>query len=132
MLSEEEKYLRARRKVEKMKRFYKHLSSWMFTSIFLMILFFSLRMPPWITFVVIAGWGIGIAAEAIEVFGFPGIDDQWENRKIREEIERMEGRQARQNWGDFEVPEEEPDDDDTLELPDYREVKRNWKDSDLV
>lgn len=131
MLSEEEKYLRARRKVEKMKRFYKHLSSWMFTSIFLMILFFSLRMPPWITFVVIAGWGIGIAAEAIEVFGFPGIDDQWEHRKIREEMERMDGRQARQDWDGFEVPEEEPD-DDTLELPDYREVKRNWKDSDLV
>jgi hypothetical protein len=132
MMSEEEKYLRARKKVEKMKRFYKHLSSWMFTSLFLMVLFFALRMPPWITFVVVAGWGIGIAAEAIEVFGFPGIDRNWEERKIKEEMERMEGNQSEKDWQNPIVTEEDEELDETLELPDYREVKRKWNDSDLV
>ncbi len=126
MLTEEEKYIRAKQKVAKMKRFYKHLSSWMFTSVFLMVVFFSMRMPPWITFIVIAGWGIGIAAEAIEVFGFPGTNGSWEERKIREEMDRMDGNQV------LEIPGGEEDDDDTLELPDYHEVKRNWKDSDFV
>jgi hypothetical protein len=132
MMSEEEKYLRAKRKVEKMKRFYKHLSSWMFTSLFLMVLFFVLRMPPWITFVVVAGWGIGIAAEAVEVFGFPGIDRNWEERKIKEEMERMEANQAEKDWQSPKVVDENESLDETLELPDYREVKRNWNDSDLV
>lgn len=130
MISEEEKYLRARRKVEKMKRFYKHLSSWMFTSIFLMILFFILRMPPWITLVVVAGWGVGIAAEAVEVFGFPGIDRDWEDRKIREEMEKMGSVTVQQDDAN-EVPEED-EPEDSLDLPDYREVKRSWKDSDFV
>ncbi|MBK8505017.1 MAG: 2TM domain-containing protein [Saprospiraceae bacterium] len=132
MMSEEEKYLQARKKVEKMKRFYKHLSSWMFTSLFLMVLFFVLRMPPWITFVVVAGWGIGIAAEAVEVFGFPGIDRNWEDRKIREEMERMEASQPKKEWQRPMVPDENESIDETLELPDYREVKRKWNDSDLV
>lgn len=131
MMSEEEKYLQARKKVEKMKRFYKHLSSWMFTSLFLMVLFFVLRMPPWITFVVVAGWGIGIAAEAVEVFGFPGIDRNWEERKIKEEIERMEANQAEKDWQSPMIPDEN-EADEPLELPDFREVKRNWNDSDLV
>ncbi|MDH3649265.1 MAG: 2TM domain-containing protein, partial [Saprospiraceae bacterium] len=72
-----------------MKRFYKHLSTWMFTSVFLMVLFFVLRMPPWITLIVVAGWGMSIAAEAFEVFGFPGMDRDWEERKIQQELERM-------------------------------------------
>ena len=131
-MSEEEKYIRAKKKVEKMKRFYKHLSSWMFTSVFLMVLFFVLRMPPWITFVVVAGWGIGIAAEAVEVFGFPGIDHNWEDRKIREEMDRMEANQAKEDWQSPMMPDEPESLDETLELPDFREVKRKWNDSDLV
>lgn len=130
-MSEEEKYLRARRKVEKMKRFYKHLSSWMFTSLFLLILFSILRMPPWITLVVVAGWGIGIASEAIEVFGFPGIGRDWEDRKIQEEMEKMDSDLVKPA-NESEVPQEEDEIEDTLELPDYREVKRSWNDSDLV
>lgn len=133
MMSEEEKYLRARRKVEKMKRFYKHLSSWMFTSVFLMVLFFVLRMPPWITFVVVAGWGIGIAAEAVEVFGFPGIDRDWEERKIREEMEKLENKRPSHYSSEIEeVPDDEDIPEDTLELPEYKNVKRTWKDSDFV
>ena len=102
-----------------------------------MVLFFVLRMPPWITFVVVAGWGIGIAAEAVETFGFPGIDRDWEERKIQEEMEKMEARSSKQEWQEREMPEPEvPEEMDsspeTLELPDYREVKRTWKDSDLV
>jgi len=131
MISEEEKYELAQRRVKKMKKFYKNLSTWMFTCIFLAILFFFLRMPPWITFVVVAGWGIGIAAEAVDIFGFPGIDRDWEERKIREEMEKMGGRSRRTR-----KPAAHDDDDldleERLDLPDYREVRKNWDESDLV
>ncbi len=117
-----------------MKRFYKHLSTWMFTSIFLMVLFFVLRIPPWISLVVVAGWGMAIAAEAFDVFGFPGMDPDWEERKIQEEMDKM---------AEFEAPvepdleqmsdsEKEDLEDDLLELDDFKQLRKDWKDSDFV
>lgn len=123
MSEEEEKYQRAQEKVAKIKKFYRHLASWMITSIFLMILFFVLRMPPWITLVVVAGWGIGVASEAVEVLGFPGMDKNWEERKIKEELDRMDRRDVRT---------EEVDEDETLDLPELRKAEKKWNDSDIV
>ncbi len=126
-MTEEEKYRRARQKVKRIKKFYTHLSTWMFTSLALMVLFFVLRLPPWITLVAVAGWGIGVAAEAIEVFGLPGVDHNWEERKIQEEMERMD------HHREAHIPlEEKLDLEDRLELPDYEEIPRDWKDSDFV
>ena len=134
MLTEEEKYKIASEKVRKMKKFYKHLSSFMFTSIFLMVLFFFLRLPPWITFVVVAGWGIGIASEALEVFGFPGTGKSWEERKIEEEMEKLEDPYVRSFPDDVanKMPDEKLSEEDKLELPEYRPVRRNWDESDFV
>ncbi len=125
------KYRRARERVLKQKQFYRHVSSWIFTSIFLMGLFLFLRMPPWITLVVIAGWGVGIAAEAVDVFGLPGLDRDWEERKIQEEMERLDRHEGY-------TPEEEAE--DVLDLDDDPPLKKtkeplprkNWRDSDLV
>lgn len=132
MLSEEEKYKIATEKVRKMKKFYRHLSSFMFTSIFLMVLFFFLRMPPWISFIVIAGWGIGIAGEAMEVFGFPGTGRSWEERKIEEEMQKLEDESPRVYQQREETIAEEDEPEDNLELPDYRKVSRKWDESDFV
>ncbi len=122
-MSREEKYRKAEQKVARMKKFYKHLSTWMFTSIFLMIFFFMLRMPPFVALIVVGGWGIAIAAEAIEVFGFPGIGDDWEQRKIEEELRKMD-------------KHHHEDHTDELELTDQpeklKEERKDWKDSDLV
>ncbi|MBX2814415.1 MAG: 2TM domain-containing protein [Saprospiraceae bacterium] len=122
-MSGKTKYERAKERVQKQKKFYRHVVSWISTSIFIMVLFLFLRMPPWITLVVIAGWGVGIAAEAVEVFGLPGMDRNWEERKIKEEMERME------QW----------EDDDHLDLEDPPEMeersaqpRQKWRDSDLV
>ncbi len=108
-----------------MKRFYKHLTSWMITSVFLMILFFVLRLPPWITLVVVAGWGVGIAGEAMEVFGFPGMGREWEERKIKEEMSKMDPDQDH-----FEPKDDHVDDE--LDLPEMRQAERKWNDSDFV
>ncbi len=124
---EQDKYQQAERKVAKMKVFYRHLTTWMFTSIFLMVLFFVLRLPPMITLVVVGGWGVAIAAEAIEVFGLPGMDRDWERRKIEEELQKMDDEEH-----------DNQDDDDALDLeerplpPREKQIRRNWNDSDLV
>ncbi len=111
-----------------MKRFYKHLSTWMFTSIFLLVLFLFLRVPPFVTLIVVGSWGMAVAAEAIDVFGFPGIGRDWEERKIQEELDRM-------NPSDNVFPMEDAEGlelDDQLDLEELKEVKKNWRDSDLV
>ena len=129
-----ENYRKAREKVARMKRFYKHLSTWMFTSIFLFVLFIFLRMPPWITMVVIAGWGIGVAAEAAEVFGFPGMDKSWEERKIREEIDRMDRIEKMKKRSRNHTSDEDEFDleDEELDLEEFKELRKNWRDSDFV
>ena len=80
-------------------------------------------MPPWITLVVVAGWGIGVASEAVEVLGFPGMDKNWEERKIKEELDRMDRRDVRT---------EEVDEDESLDLPELRKAEKKWNDSDIV
>ncbi len=76
---------------------------------------------------------MAVAAEAIDVFGFPGIDRDWEQRKIEEEMERM---------GPFDRREDEYNEEpptgkglelkDELDLDKLKELRRDWRDSDLV
>ncbi len=133
MVQDEEKYRIAEKRVRRVKQFYKHLSTWIFTSIFLALLFFALRMPPFITLVCVAGWGIGIASEAVEVFGFPGIGKNWEERMIEEELRKMD---RKQQHAEFYEQEEyldlEEEDPDELDLEELKELRKNWKDSDFV
>jgi hypothetical protein len=84
--------------------------------------------------IVIAGWGMGVAAEAVEVFGFPGMDKSWEERKIKEEIDRMD-RMERMQKKRKEYTKDDDDfdlEDDELDLEEFKELRKNWRDSDFV
>lgn len=100
----------------------------MFTSIFLLVLFMFLRIPPFVTFIVVGSWGMAVAAEAIDVFGFPGIGRDWEERKIQEELQRMNPDEDTFQSDDFEELELKDD----IDLEELKEVRKNWRDSDLV
>ena len=83
------KLVGAKRQVAALKGFYIHL--FIFTVVILgltLINIFSGR-PWWIVWV-LAGWGIGVVAHAIAVFGHTSkrISD-WEERKIREFMDRQ-------------------------------------------
>ena len=130
MLNEQERYERAKKQVNRIKKFYKHMTSWLITSAFLFVLFFFLRIPPMVSLIVIGGWGLAIIAEAIDVFGFPGFDRDWEEKKIREEIQRMERMEMESSERPANRSEETTE--DSLELKEYEKMKRNWKDTDFV
>ena len=116
-----------------MKRFYKHLSTWMFSSVFLFFLFFFMRIPAFVTLIAVGGWGMAVAAEAIDVFGFPGIDRDWEQRKIEEEMERMEPFEKREEQHNSDSPDDKGLElKDELDLDKLKELRRDWRDSDLV
>ena len=76
---------------------------------------------------------MAVAAEAIDVFGFPGIDRDWEQRKIEEEMQRMNPRENRQDEDQFDAPAEEGLElKDEPDLDKLKELRRDWRDSDLV
>lgn len=83
--SKEDRYFKAREKVEKMKEFYSHLVSYIGVNIFLVIVnYYSGWDHKWFIYPLI-GWGIGIMFHYFEAFGYhPFLNKNWEERKIKE------------------------------------------------
>ncbi|MDH5034733.1 MULTISPECIES: 2TM domain-containing protein [Chryseobacterium] len=80
-------YRKASRRVKDLKEFYGNLTSYCIVIPFLAILNI-VTAPGYLWFLWPAlGWGVGIAFHAISVFG---IGKSWEERKIRELMEKDE------------------------------------------
>ncbi len=82
--SSSEKYDRAKKKVEKLKGFYIHLTIYLiFVVVFIYLNFISTRWP-WAIFPIV-GWGIGVLGHATDTFEYNILfGKEWEKRKIRE------------------------------------------------
>lgn len=89
-------YLRAQKKVEDIKGFYGNLFSYVVVNAGLAIL--NLVTTPdhlWFFYPLI-GWGVGVAIHAISVFNMmPFLGADWEERKIRELLDRDKGNRWR-------------------------------------
>ncbi|HJH27774.1 MAG TPA: histidine kinase [Methanophagales archaeon] len=87
-MDEEERYKRAKARVEELREFYEHLIVYVIVNIMLVAI--NLVTSPdtlwfyWIT----AFWGIGLIWHAIRVFGKFG--KEWEEKKIEEIMEKEE------------------------------------------
>jgi len=100
--SQEERYLRAKKRVEKIKGFYSHLVAYVIINVALLILIFkgyNIKVNFWNlgTFSTAIGWGIGLAIHGMVVFGpniFFGKD--WEERKLQEFMKEEESK--RNKW----------------------------------
>ncbi|MBS3992514.1 MAG: 2TM domain-containing protein [Bacteroidetes bacterium] len=84
-------YFRAKKRVDRIKGFYKHLAIYIIINIFLLVLKyfkdydFNDNFWRWETFNVVFFWGIGLAIHFINVFGFNFIlGKKWEEQKIKE------------------------------------------------
>ena len=128
---EDWKYEMARKKVKKVKAFYRHFGIWLIFSAF--FIFLNINTDPrelWAIFP-IAGWGLGVALHAIGVFGFPGRSKDWEERMIEEEMSRLEQNEyyRRNQRPPVQLPSATTTPEEGLEL---KEVRKEWRDSDLV
>jgi hypothetical protein len=83
-MDDDQDYLRARRRVKAIKGFYLHVS--IFVPVVALLFVLNAMTPgAWWVQWVFFGWGIGIAAHAIAVFGLAGwLGSDWEEKKIRE------------------------------------------------
>jgi hypothetical protein len=87
---EEQKYLKAKKRVKRIKGFYTHLS--IYCVVIPTIIFVNLKFEPhfhWFWFSLI-GWGMGLFCHWLSVFGIRllGIETNWEERKIKEIMEQ--------------------------------------------
>jgi hypothetical protein len=88
---EDEKYVKAKKRVEEIKGFYSHLIIYVVVNIVLVIINLVTSFGVWWFYWPLLGWGIGVFFHAMSVFvfsKFPG--SQWEERKIKEVMNKME------------------------------------------
>jgi len=92
--TKEQKYVLARKKVEKISKFYKHLAGYIVVNIFLTAIFISGDMNDGDTFTealtdyhnykIWLYWGIGIVFQALNTFGLTlFMNKDWEEKKIQ-------------------------------------------------
>jgi|KBSMisStaDraftv2_1062788.scaffolds.fasta_scaffold1482989_2 fatty acid desaturase len=81
---QESKFIKARRQVAAIKGFYIHLFIFVLVMLGLGAINVAVGRPWWVLWVLL-GWGIGVLAHALTVFGHTSrrIAD-WEERKIRQ------------------------------------------------
>ncbi len=87
----EKKYRLAKKRVEKLKGFYLHLAIYMlFVPVFIYLNYISQAGFPWALFPIV-GWGMGVSGHAAETFNYnPFFGKSWEERKIRELMDKDE------------------------------------------
>jgi len=88
---ENKAYFRAKKRVEELKGFYGNVISYCCVIPFL--IFINLRYSPgfqWFWFSAL-GWGFGVIMHAFKVFGY---SSDWEERKIREILEKENNKQT--------------------------------------
>ena len=87
---EEQKYIRAKKKVKAVKGFYVHLTVYIIINLFLIITSVIAgggwnNFWQWQTYNTAIFWGIGIAFHAFNVFGMNFLlGSNWEEKKIKE------------------------------------------------
>ncbi|MGD1946708.1 MAG: 2TM domain-containing protein [Croceivirga sp.] len=88
----ESKYIRARERVEELKKFYGNLTSYavVITGLAIINYYINGWSSMWFLWAAF-GWGIGIFFHAIGTFNLnPFFGKEWENRKIKEYMDEDE------------------------------------------
>jgi len=113
---------KAKKKVKAKKDFYQHMMIFACCNVFLLAL--NLLTSPtklWFHFTFL-GWGVFLLFHYVEAFGVPGFDilnKEWEERELKEELNKNKKRNS----------EKINETDEKLEL---KEIERRYDENDLV
>jgi hypothetical protein len=116
-MNEEELYFRARKRVKARRKLYSHILSWVIMSAFFILLNLFTSNYFWAIFPIL-GWGIGVAFHGIQVFS-----EEWEDKEVDKEYERMRRRHMHRHG---------EEDEENLELHEFKDLKNEWKEKDFV
>jgi uncharacterized membrane protein len=90
----DDQYEQAQRRVRRLRGFYIHLLVYVVVNLGLLGLNLVTGRPLWF-FWATGGWGIGLLAHALSVAGWRFLGREWEERKIRELLDREKKGSAR-------------------------------------
>ena len=93
MEDQQQRYEQAHARVQAIKGFYIHVSVFVLVNIGLFVINL-LTGEGWWFYWPLIGWGIGLGAHALGVFGFGGggpWGQEWEERKTREMMDKERG-----------------------------------------
>ena len=95
--NEQEILIEAKKNVEKMKRFYAHLTLYIMVNTFLLVLNMMTNSYFMWSLIVVFSWGIGLVADWMKTYNYSlFLGKDWEDKKIREYMEQQNKRSA--NW----------------------------------
>ena len=87
-MEKDESYLKAKKRVEKLKGFYIHLIVYILVNL-LLIMINLLTDASYLWFLYpLGGWGIGILIHGLTTFASGNFGSQWEERKIKEYMKK--------------------------------------------
>jgi len=94
---EEERYIKAKKRVEEIKGFYGNLIAYVIVNIGLLVINL-LTSPNYLWFFwPMLGWGIGVVFHGMKVFNYmPFIGKDWEEKKIKEFMDKED--QSKNTW----------------------------------
>jgi len=84
---DQQQYQAVKNRVQKIGGFYRHLFVYLLVNAGLLVINLLTDQEMWFIYPLL-GWGIGIAAHAFSVFFADGWGKSWEERKIRELLEK--------------------------------------------
>ena len=87
-MEKDERYLRAKKRVENLKGFYIHLTVYILVNIMLFVINLTTYDGRWWFLYPLGGWGIGMFVHALTIFATGFFGEEWEERKIKEYMER--------------------------------------------
>ncbi|AXY09165.1 2TM domain-containing protein [Bacillus tropicus] len=87
-MERDEKYLRAKKRVENLKAFYIHLTVYILVNLMLFFINISSDSSKLWFLYPLGGWGIGIVIHGLTTFPFGIFGKEWEERKIKEYMEK--------------------------------------------
>jgi len=98
--SKENRYLKAKEKVQEIKNFYTSLIMYVLVIGFLAGLNYYTNEMRYAWFLWAAfGWGIGLVFQAVKAFDFfPYLSKDWEERKIKKLMEEEDEKQSQSRW----------------------------------
>jgi hypothetical protein len=90
-MNEDKKYERAKKRVEEIRGFFIHIFIYVIVNIGLFLLNIITSPSELWFYWPLFGWGFGVLAHGISVFGLGGLlGKEWEERKIKQIMEKME------------------------------------------
>jgi len=94
-MDEDKRYKKARKRVEELKGFYIHLFIYILVNLGMFIVNIVTTPGELWFYWPLFGWGIGILAHAMSVFGIRGLfGKEWEERKIKQIMEKEEKKET--------------------------------------